>query len=152
MSTGTLVKPSAVNGPSIIGTLDCISSDSPLPDERIMQQLMENKLGKNLFLKSSTTYFADDKYFHEFDAADFLDSLSLPDKETANENIWETPKFRELLNQPLGTSIELTAEEADEIVRLAAGRRTDLTPGKDAVKEIRELFGHSIFNRLKKAE
>ena len=40
--------------------------------------------------------------------------------------IWDTPELKGLLDQPLGAPIELSFEEADEIVRLAAGRRPDL--------------------------
>ncbi|MBI2907924.1 MAG: hypothetical protein HYX92_09740 [Chloroflexi bacterium] len=40
--------------------------------------------------------------------------------------VWDTPKLRKLVAQPLGAPIELTREQADEIVRLAFGRRPDL--------------------------
>lgn len=44
-------------------------------------------------------------------------------------NIWDTPKLQQMLEQPVGSPVELTEEEAAEIVRLAFGRRPDLEPG-----------------------
>jgi len=63
--------------------------------------------------------------------------------------VWDSPRLRNLLAQPLGAPVELTDEEAEEIVRLAAGRRPDLTPGKDYVEDVRTLLGHSILERRK---
>jgi hypothetical protein len=37
-------------------------------------------------------------------------------------------------------------------VRLAAGRRPDLMPGKDYVEDVRSLLGHSILERRKGRE
>lgn len=68
------------------------------------------------------------------------------------KTIWDTPNLQTLLNTPLGSPIELTREEADEIVRLAFGRRPDLPSGKEFVEEIRELLGHSLIERLKDTE
>ena len=67
-------------------------------------------------------------------------------------SIWDSPKFTDLLLQPIGSPITLTAEEAAEIVRLAAGRRPDLQKGKDFISEIRELLGHSLIDKLDKSE
>jgi hypothetical protein len=53
---------------------------------------------------------------------------------------------------PIGSPIELTLEEADEVVRLAAGRRPDLLAGKDYEREVREILGHSLLDRIEKAE
>lgn len=69
-----------------------------------------------------------------------------------SKTIWDTPNLQSLLNAPLGSPIELTREEADQIVRLAFGRRPDLPPGKELVGEVRELLGHSLIERLKYAE
>lgn len=63
--------------------------------------------------------------------------------------VWDSSRLRDLLAQPLGAPVELTDEEAEEIVRLAAGRRPDLTPGKDYVEDVRTLLGHSILERRK---
>ncbi len=65
------------------------------------------------------------------------------------KTIWDTANLQALLSAPLGSPVELTREEADEVVRLAFGRRPDLRPGKEFVEEIRELLGHSIIERMK---
>jgi hypothetical protein len=70
----------------------------------------------------------------------------------AVSNVWDKPKLRKLMAEPLGTPIELTMEEADEIIRLAFGRRADLPAGKELVKEVRELLGHSLMERLGKID
>jgi len=63
--------------------------------------------------------------------------------------IWDSARLQHLLAQPLGAPVDLTDEEAEEIVRLAAGRRPDLPPGRDYVRYVRALFGHSILGRRK---
>lgn len=63
--------------------------------------------------------------------------------------VWDSSRLRDLLAQPLGATVELTDEEAEQIVRLAAGRRPDLTPGHDYVRYVRSLLGHSILRRRK---
>ena len=68
------------------------------------------------------------------------------------ENIWETQKLQRLVNEPVGSPIELTKEEADEVVRLAYGRRPDLLPGKELTEQIRGLLGHSLIERIGKVE
>jgi len=56
------------------------------------------------------------------------------------KTIWNTPKLQALLAAPLGSPVELTQEEAKEIVRLAFGRRPDLPAGKKFVEEVRRNF------------
>jgi hypothetical protein len=68
------------------------------------------------------------------------------------DSIWDTEKFKLLLSQPLGSPVELTRDEAEEIIRLAAGRKPDLPSGKIATREIREQLGHSIADRLKRSK
>ena len=63
--------------------------------------------------------------------------------------IWDSSRLRDLLAAPLGAPVDLTAEEAEEIVRLAAGRRPDLAPGREYVGYVRTLLGHSILHRRK---
>lgn len=63
-------------------------------------------------------------------------------------SIWDTEKFREILSQPLGSPVELTVDEAKEIIRLAFGHRPDLPTSGELVRQVRELLGHSIFERL----
>ena len=68
---------------------------------------------------------------------------------TTIPNVWDTPKLKKLLVEPMGAPIELTMEEANEVARLAFGRRPDLPSGKEFVKEVRGLLGHSLMERLK---
>ena len=56
----------------------------------------------------------------------------LPDE----TDIWGTSKLVELLKQPMGSPIELTREEALQIIRLAAGRRPDLPSGADYIAKV----------------
>lgn len=53
------------------------------------------------------------------------------------EQVGDSSRLKHMLAQPLGAPIELTDEEAEEIVRLAAGSRPDLTPGKEYVEDVR---------------
>ena len=66
------------------------------------------------------------------------------------DNIWNTDKFKYLVQEDIGSPIELTREEADEIVRLAYGSRPDLPPGNVVVGEVREILGHSLIERIDK--
>lgn len=66
--------------------------------------------------------------------------------------VWDSLKLKKLLAEPLGSPVELTREEADQIVWLAFGRRPDLPPGKQFVEEVREILGHSMMERLREAE
>lgn len=159
MSTGTRVRPSIVKGQSMVGTLNCVSLESPLPDEQIMQHLMEHKLGKGFFLKSGNAYFAETAHFQAMYRNGLAGTSLLAEWGVVKDkiqntisSIWDTPKLKSMLEQPLGAPIELTFEEANEIVRLAAGRRPDLPAGKELVKEVRELLGHSLLERLKKVD
>ncbi len=68
-----------------------------------------------------------------------------------SQNVWDSDKIIELLEQPIGSPISLTSDEAREIVRLAAGRRPDLPSGKVFVDEVRDILGHSVAERVKKA-
>lgn len=64
-------------------------------------------------------------------------------------DVWNKPKLVEMLKQPLGSPVELSEEEAIEIIHMAAGRRRDLPPGEEFVREVRPSIGHSIVERAK---
>jgi len=162
MSTGTLVQaPGLAKVQSLDNTVDCISKESSSPEEQVREQLLASKFGPELFFRMRDAYFADVAYFSSmFRKYVSGTSTSIGDWSTTSQadiaetisNVWDSPKFRKLVTEPVGAPVELTMEEADEIVRLAFGRRPDLPAGKDWVKEVRELLGHSLIERLKKTE
>jgi len=55
-------------------------------------------------------------------------------KPQAKADIWSKPKMAKLLEQSVGSPVKLTRDEVVEIVRKAAGRRTDLLSGKKCVQ------------------
>ena len=159
MSTGTLVRaPGLAKEVSADRTQDCIPREPSSPEEQIHQQLLRSRFGPELFFRMRDVYFADATYFSSMFRT-YVSGTSVGDWGTietrtpiAAFNVWHSPKFKQLVAEPIGAPIELTMEEADEIVRLAFGRRPDLPPGKQVVREVREQLGHSVMERLKKAD
>lgn len=92
-----------------------------------------------------------EKYAHRHRIANWAEEYS----RTIERNpvgIWDTDKLQQMLKEPVGSPIELTKEEAAEIVRLAFGRRSDLEPGNAFVEKEREMLGASMIDRLKDVE
>lgn len=139
-------------------TLDVASIENERSEKRIQQRMLEKKFGQKFKFSRHNIYYADADTINLLNINQVFDTfasdLQIIQPEITNQivSIWETPKFIDLLSQPLGSPIEITAEEAEEIVRLAAGRRPDLPEGKDFVKGIREQLGHSLTDRLDKSE
>ncbi len=162
MSTGTLIPtPSLVKEQSHDKTVDCVpKGESASPEEQFREQLLESTFGPELFLSTRNAYLADSAYLDSMFRKRYASGTSFGDWGTTSQaeiagtasNVWDSPKLRKLVAEPIGTPIELTIEEADEIVRLAFGRRPDLPTGKDWTKEVRELLGHSMIERIKKME
>ena len=153
MVTGTLTRRSAIL-PIEGQTLDSDSSEVETPEEHLRQQLLESQHDLRLHFKRYNSYYADSDYFQSISNS-YSYGTNSPDWGTVHHehlSIWDSPKFIELLSQPLGSPIELTLEEADEIVRLAAGRLPDLPSGIEYTREVRELLGRSIIDRLEKSE
>jgi len=48
--------------------------------------------------------------------------VMLPPKKKYKQSIWETKKLKKMRSQPLGSPVELTQKEADQVVKEAAGR------------------------------
>ena len=161
MSIGTLVRTPGLAGKLLPDrTLDCMSREISSPEEQIGEQMLEPRFGPELDLKTTTQnmYVATAAYFNRIlcrhasgTALDDWDIVPIGIR-AAVSNVWDKPKLRKLMAEPLGTPIELTMEEADEIIRLAFGRRADLPAGKELVKEVRELLGHSLMERLGKID
>jgi hypothetical protein len=159
MSTGTLVQTRGLmKEVSVDRTQDCIPEESSSPEEQMNKQILTSKFGPELFFKMHDTDFADETYFssmfHQYRSGTSLSDWGIRQPEITRTlyNVWDSPKLRKLLAEPIGAPVELTMEEADEIVRLAFGRRHDLPTGKEMVKEVRELLGHSLIERLKKMD
>ena len=74
------------------------------------------------------------------------------EKEEEIKSIWDSSKLKNLMEENIGSPIELTREEADEVVRLAYGSRPDLPPGRVVVGEVREILGQSLIERIEKEE
>jgi hypothetical protein len=160
MSTGTLIRArSLVKEQPSDKTVDCTPKETTSTEEQMREQMLESAFGPELFFRTRNTHFADSAYFDSMFRR-YMSGTSFGDWGTTRQdeiagtesNVWDRPKFRKLVAEPLGAPVELTAEEADEIVRLAFGRRPDLPTGKDWTKEVRELLGHSMIERLKKTE
>lgn len=159
MTTGSLFRRQGVDEKvSADITEGCVLGESQPPEEQVRKELLEQEFGTEVFFKEQDAYFANAMHFG-YMARGLAVSTSATDWELAKVqvhelafNVWDTPKLKRLVNEPLGAPISLTMEEADEIVQLAAGRRPDLPVGKEFVREVRELLGHSLMERLKKAE
>jgi len=137
-------------------TLDCDSSEIRSSEDRIQSQLLEQDYMPGQFISIGDMHFGDANDIAS-DLNSHLPGSPLYDWNIQQSevhrpivNVWDTPKMKSLLAEPLGTPVALTKEEAIEIVRLAAGRRPDLPAGEDVVKEVRELLGHSLMERLKR--
>lgn len=69
-----------------------------------------------------------------------------PKQPTPAGSIWETPRMREILSQPVGTPIDFTRDEALAIVRdmIENPRPVDekaLAKAHRELKEIRKMWG-----------
>jgi len=161
MGTGTLVRTYGLTKEALAdNTVDCGPQEVLSTEEGMEQQLLEARFGPELFYRTRNGYIADSAHFATISrgggyvvgtGAGEWDTIHA-EVSTRAPNVWDTPRLKELSAQPLGAPIELTPEEAEEIVRLAAGRRPDLPAGKGFVAEVRELLGHSLIERLRKTE
>lgn len=157
MSTGTATLTAVKISAHV--TQDSRENTIEFANEQVRQTLLEKQFGHELYLGSPTQQWRI--------VADWRNVADWPSILQRHEplliwenpisqpihvpsNLWGTPKFKSMLNQPVGSPIELTLEEAEEIVKLAAGSRPDLPTGKDFVKEVRTLLGHSIIGRILK--
>jgi len=147
MTTGTLVRVSqSAKEASHDKTLDCDSRETQSSEGRIQPQLLDQDYDRVQSIERGDMYFSD-YYSFPYDW-----NIQQSEVHQPIVNVWDTPKMKSLLAEPLGTPVALTKEEATEIVRLAAGRRPDLPAGEDLVKEVRELLGHSLMERLKRMD
>jgi len=145
----TLISTSSVTRDTLRDvTVSSTEEGASSPGVLIHEESVKSPGGQRLFYTSHGCFIADTEHYKTTSKWDKLLSEIVA---TAN-TVWDTPKMRELLAAPLGSPIELTMEEADEIVRLAYGRRPDLAPGKEIVEDVREILGHSLIERLKKVE
>lgn len=163
MSTGTLTAtPKSAKGLGLVSAeiVDCISGEITSPEEQTSRQFLGTSSGEEWFYRANDIYIAGDAHFRSISrqysyasgtfASDWGTMLAKFSREIFT--VWDTRKLKRLLEEPLGSPIELTMEEAGEIVHLAAGRRPDLPYGKEFVNEVREVLGHSLMERLKKTD
>lgn len=158
MSTGTLVRVPLAGKELPDQTMDSAERDITSDEEQLQQQMLKCMFGPELYFRKHNAYYANIDHFDSV-LLGYTSGTSTPNWGTVLteisktvRTIWDSAKFTELLSMPIGSPIELTLEEADEIVRLAAGRRPDLLAGADYEREVRELLGHSLLDRLEKAE
>ena len=153
MSPGTLTRPSPkIEGPTGIVPAETKGSERPLAELPVRRDFLVDDVSEPLrygLEPGGVVSTAFPKLFVEMFAnlSDILAETVSPVKD-----VWDTPKLQALLSAPLGASVEISREEADEIVRLAFGRRPDLATGERFVQETRELLGHSLIERLKSTE
>lgn len=158
MTTGTLTHMRGIDGElSTNKTVGCVCRETEPAEEQIRKELLEVEYGPEVFYEEEYAYFANPIHF-QYMAGGMAGHTSRADWKRASAwaqelalNVWDTPRLKRLLDAPLGAPISLTMEEADEIVRLAAGRRPDLPAGEKFTRDVRELLGHSLMGRLKKA-
>lgn len=68
---------------------------------------------------------------------------SLPDGSTSNSkesSVSRPAKMKAMLDEPVGSPVSLTRKEAIEIARAAFGKRPDLPPGKEYVKQLGPIW------------
>jgi hypothetical protein len=134
-------------------TLD--NSEGPFLDTPLRQRTLVDDFGEPFLFSIYGTHLAGQAFVRNIGtrrtvALRWDEIIAEPVEEV--KTIWDMPNLQALLRAPLGSPIELTREEANEIVSLAFGRRPDLPPGKELVEEVRELLGHSLIERLKDVE
>lgn len=156
MTTGMLIRPTRIDNRAIDynSTLNCNEYERISEEESLINET-EDIENDPAFFYEETDSNINDLYQIPFSSA----SGRLANRKGAEyrfdpkieANIWGSTKLRKLLEEPIGSPISLTREEAREIVLLAAGRRPDLPDGKVYVRETREVLGHAMMKRVAKA-
>jgi hypothetical protein len=71
-------------------------------------------------------------------------ALSKPEREpkrpSRKDSIWDKPRIKAMLEEPIGAPVSLTHEEALAIAREAFGKRPDLPPGEEYVRSLRPIW------------
>ncbi len=155
MTTGTLIRPTRIDKRAIdyYSTPNCKENEEKLEEERSIKEIESREDIPAIFYEETDSNI-DDLYQMPIKSASgrLVNRVErhriVHEKQT---NIWDSDKLRKLLEEPIGSPISLTKEEAREIVLLAAGRRPDLPTGKEFAQETRELLGHAIITRVEKA-
>jgi len=62
-------------------------------------------------------------------------------------SIWDEPRIKAMLEEPLGAPVSLTDEEADAIAKEAFGKRPDLPPGEEYVRQVRNVWAGLLKKR-----
>jgi len=156
MTTGTLIRPSRIEIARISNiTTDCNNEELKSSEEQERNELLKREYGSE-FVFTESNYYGDVDDLYSIDTESTsgrLRSGLVKVQETIRKqesNVWNSDKLMKLLDEPLGSPISLTREEAKEIIRLAAGRRPDLPTGKEFVREVREILGHSLRKELRR--
>ncbi len=155
MTTGTLIRPTRIDKEIIDyhSTLNCKEKQQILDEQSISKT--ENSEDIPAIYYDEKDSVNNELYQVPFESASgrLAERITQRHRITQEKgtNIWESKKFRKLLEEPVGSPITLTREEAMEIVLLAAGRRPDLPTGKEYVTETRAILGHSLTKRVEKA-
>ena len=78
-------------------------------------------------------------------------ALSKPRREPKRPHrkgsIWDRPSIKKMLEEPVGTPVSLTEEEADAIMEEAFGKRPDLPPGEEYVRQVRSVWAGLLKKR-----
>ncbi len=156
MTTGTMIRPTRIDKGEVDynSTLNCKESQQILEEERSISEIESGEDIPAIFYEEMDSNI-DDLYQMPIESASGRLANRMAEgyriKHEKEANIWESDKLRKLLEEPIGSPISLTREEAREIVLLAAGRRPDLPAGKAYVRETREVLGHALMKRVEKA-
>lgn len=63
-----------------------------------------------------------------------------PKRPQSGGSIWDEPRIKAMLEEPLGAPVSLTDEDADAIAKEAFGKRPDLPPGKEYLRQVRSVW------------
>lgn len=132
-------------------------TEEEIDTKQLRKQIVVQDRWEGLIVRECGSYIAEQGFYSgignerttNINWDEIIGIKSKDEVEDEYTDIWDTPKLQRLVRDQVGDTIELTREEAEEIVKLAFGRRPDLPPGKQVVEEVREVLGHSIIERLK---
>ena len=70
-----------------------------------------------------------------------------PKRPQSKSSVWDRPNIKAMLREPVGSPVSLTDEEAEAIAREAFGKRPDLPPGEEYVRQVRKVWAGLLKRR-----
>ena len=78
-------------------------------------------------------------------------AISSPVPVSIYGNVWTRPNIAAMLDEPIGSPVVLSREDALEIARIAFGSNPGLLSGEEFVRKVRPAIGRSILKKLGRA-